>query len=159
MRFRRSFSFYIILSGVEDSFRALKSELKMRPVYHFKQQRIEGHIFITVLASHLLNAIRFILREKIYFMRWSRVRDGLSTHVVNTVFMKTKAGKSLYIRNANKPEVFHVTFTPASLQTNRSTAVRCSLCRVPGEGFLRQTILHPQSQIHRCESLHFCTQQ
>ncbi len=98
---------YISLSGVEDSFRALKSELRMRPVYHFKQQRIEGHIFITLLAYHLLNAIRFTLREKGYFMRWSTVREGLSTHVVNTVFMKTREGKSLYIRNASKPEVFH----------------------------------------------------
>ena len=98
---------YITLSGVEDSFRALKSDLGIRPVYHYKQQRIEGHIFITLLAYHLLNAIRFTLREKGYFMRWSTIREELSTHVVNTISMKTREGKKLYIRNASKPEVFH----------------------------------------------------
>ena len=76
-------------------------------MYHFKQQRIKGHIFITVLAYHLLNAIRFTLRERGYYIRWSTVREGLSTHVVNTVSMKTREGKSLYLRNASKPEVFH----------------------------------------------------
>jgi len=97
---------YITLSGVEDSFRALKSELGMRPVYHYKKERVEGHIFITLLAYHILNAIRFTLREKGYFMRWSTVRDGLSTHVVSTVSMKTKEGKTLFIRDASKAEVF-----------------------------------------------------
>lgn len=98
---------YITLSGVEDSFRTLKSELGIRPVFHYKKQRIKGHIFITLLAYHILNAIRFTLREKGYFMRWDTVREGLSTHVVNTVSLKTEEGKNLYIRNASKPEVFH----------------------------------------------------
>jgi transposase len=98
---------YITLSGVEDSFRALKSELGMRPVYHYKKERIEGHIFITLLAYHILNSIRYTLRKKGYFMRWSTVREGLSTHVVNTVSMKTKEGKTLFIRDASKAEVFH----------------------------------------------------
>lgn len=98
---------YITLSGVEDSFRTLKSELGIRPIFHYKKARIKGHIFITLLAYHILNAIRFTLREKGYFMRWDIVREGLSTHVVNTISMKTEEGKHLYIRNTSKPEVFH----------------------------------------------------
>jgi len=98
---------YITLSGVEDSFRTLKSDLGIRPIFHYKKSRIKGHIFITLLAYHILNAIRFTLREEGYFMRWDTVREGLSTHVVNTISMKTEAGKHLYIRNTSTPEVFH----------------------------------------------------
>jgi len=98
---------YITLSGVEDSFRTLKSDLGIRPIFHYKKSRIKGHIFITLLAYHILNAIRFTLREEGYFMRWDTVREGLSTHVVNTISMKTEAGKHLYLRNTSTPEVFH----------------------------------------------------
>ena len=33
--------------------RYLKSELGLRPVYHHKEERADGHLFITVLAYHL----------------------------------------------------------------------------------------------------------
>jgi len=98
---------YITLSGVEDSFRSLKSELGIRPVYHYKGRRIKGHIFISVLAYHLLNAIRFRLRSKKYFMLWSTVRKRLSTHVMSTITMKAEDGKTVCIRTASKPEIFH----------------------------------------------------
>lgn len=100
-------SLYITLSGVEDSFRSIKSELGIRPVYHYKGRRIKGHIFISVLAYHLLNAIRFRLRAHRYFIRWSTVRKRLSTHVASTITMRTEDGKRVYIRTVSKPEIFH----------------------------------------------------
>ena len=41
---------YTMLTDLEAVFRSLKSELGMRPVYHHKEERAEGHLFITVLA-------------------------------------------------------------------------------------------------------------
>jgi len=58
---------YITLNGIEDSFRSMKEDLGMRPVFHRKNTRIEAHLFITVLAYHILNAIRYELRKKIFF--------------------------------------------------------------------------------------------
>jgi transposase len=55
---------YTMLTDIEDAFRCMKSELGLRPIYHQKEVRCDGHIFITVLAYHLLHAIRFKLRQK-----------------------------------------------------------------------------------------------
>ena len=35
-----------------------KSELGLRPIYHQKQERSNGHLFITVLAYQLVQVIR-----------------------------------------------------------------------------------------------------
>ena len=49
-------SLYIMLTQVEEAFRDLKSEPDLSPVYHRLDRRLEGHLFITVLAYHLLAA-------------------------------------------------------------------------------------------------------
>ena len=97
---------YITLNGIEDSFRSLKSELGIRPVYHRLVDRIKAHIFITLLAYHLLNAIRFRLRGHGLRMRWSTVRNRLATHVLSTTSMKTEEGTTVYIRTPSTPELF-----------------------------------------------------
>ena len=98
---------YITLSGVEDSFRSLKSELGLRPVYHRVERRIKGHLFITLLAYHVLTAIRHRLRAAGYRMRWSTLRERLATQIISTVTMKTDEGKSVHLRSTSRPEVFH----------------------------------------------------
>jgi transposase len=39
-----------MLTDLEAVFRSLKSELGLRPVFHHKEERADGHLFITVLA-------------------------------------------------------------------------------------------------------------
>jgi len=57
-------SIYTMLTQVEAAFRCMKSELGMRPVCHSKEDRVDGHLFITVLGYHVLQAIRFKLKNK-----------------------------------------------------------------------------------------------
>ena len=49
---------YTTLTDVEAVFRALKSELGLRPIYHHKPRRADGHLFITVIAYQLVQVIR-----------------------------------------------------------------------------------------------------
>jgi hypothetical protein len=49
---------YTMLTDLEAVFRGLKSELGLRPVFHHKQDRTEGHLFITVLAYQMVQAVR-----------------------------------------------------------------------------------------------------
>ena len=51
---------YADLFEVEHAFRALKSQLKVRPVYHWNNQRIEGHISMCFVAYTFLNYLRNI---------------------------------------------------------------------------------------------------
>jgi len=41
---------YRTLSEVEHAFKEIKNFLKIRPIYHYKNMRIRGHVFICVLA-------------------------------------------------------------------------------------------------------------
>uniref|UniRef100_UPI00123D7960 IS1634 family transposase n=1 Tax=Cysteiniphilum sp. SYW-8 TaxID=2610890 RepID=UPI00123D7960 len=54
---------YRMLNDIEAAFRVLKSDLGMRPVYHQTTERISGHIFISILAYHILHCIRFQLKK------------------------------------------------------------------------------------------------
>jgi len=59
-----------MLTNLEDAFRYLKDELGLRPVHHQKESRSDGHLFITVLAYHLLISIQTKLRSSGIHMRW-----------------------------------------------------------------------------------------
>jgi len=41
-----------MIRDVEDAFRAMKSDLGLRPVRHHTENRADGHLFITALACH-----------------------------------------------------------------------------------------------------------
>ena len=45
---------YIMLTDLEAVFRSLKSELGLRPVFHHKEARVDGLLFIKVLAYQLV---------------------------------------------------------------------------------------------------------
>ena len=54
---------YTLLTDLEAVFRALQSELGLRPIHHRKARRAEGHLFITVIAYQLVQVIRRRLAE------------------------------------------------------------------------------------------------
>lgn len=100
-------SIYIMLTQLEDAFRSLKSELLLRPVFHQKEHRSDAHIFITLLAYHLLHSIRSCLKQNGMNMSWRQIRDRMSTHCRLTNRIKTSQGHTLFIRNCSEPEEFH----------------------------------------------------
>lgn len=98
---------YTMLTDVEDAFRCMKSHLGLRPNYHQKEARCDAHIFITVIAYHLLHTIRYKLRQKGVRYNWATLRKQLSTQVRITTTMKRKDNKVVYIRRSTKAEPPH----------------------------------------------------
>jgi len=98
---------YLMLTRVEDAFKSLKTDLGIRPVYHHKANRTKAHLFISVLAYHLLNTIEIKLSEKGCSSKWSTVRKDLSTHMRTTVIMSDKDGGIHHIRVSSSPEQIH----------------------------------------------------
>lgn len=101
-------SLYMMLSQVEESFRCLKSELGLRPVYHRKDPRQEGHLFITVLGYHLLATIQRELKNKGISHRWKTLRTRLATHMRATAAVTNDKGERIYLRQTGDPEPFHL---------------------------------------------------
>jgi transposase len=95
---------YMMLSDLEAVFRSLKSELGLRPVYHLKEQRADGHLFISVLAYQCVQLIRRQLKAKGIDQRWTGLRETLSVQRRVTARFAQKDGRHLNVRKATQPE-------------------------------------------------------
>lgn len=98
---------YNLLTRAEDAFRAMKSPLMERPIFHQLERRVETHVFLCILAYHLLVAIEKTLLDKGLHTSWGTVRETLSNHEVCTIVLPTSDGKVLKIRKASTPEPAH----------------------------------------------------
>ena len=94
---------YTTLTDLESAFRSLKTELGFRPVYHQKETRIDGHLFISVLAYHLLHSIRYQLKAKGIHSSWQTLREILATQCRITSSLKMENGKIVKIRKTTSP--------------------------------------------------------
>ncbi len=95
---------YTMLTDLEAVFRGLKSELGLRPVYHHKEDRTEGHLFITVLAYQLVQAIRRKLEAAGETMSWTRLREILSVQRRVTATFQRRDGHTMHVRKATVAE-------------------------------------------------------
>src|SRR5208337_3945108 len=66
---------YSSLTRAENAFRCMKSPLSERPIFHHLEHRVESHIFLCVLAYHLLVAIETTLLRQEIHTSWATVRD------------------------------------------------------------------------------------
>jgi transposase len=98
---------YSLLTRAESAFRSMKSPLSERPIFHHLTHRVEAHIFLCVLAYHLMVAVEKTLLDKGVHTSWPTVRDTLSTHQVCTVVLETPEGRVLEVRNGSTPEPVH----------------------------------------------------
>jgi transposase len=99
---------YMTLSNVESAFRSMKEELGMRPVFHQTGRRSEAHLFISVLAYHILATVKNLLRQQGDHRQWETLRDELFTHTRSTVIIKDKAGNIYHTRVSGTPEDAHI---------------------------------------------------
>jgi transposase len=95
---------YTMLTDLEAVFRGLKSELGLRPVYHHKEERTEGHLFITVLAYQLVQTIRRKLEAAGETISWSRLREILSVQHRVTATFRQRDGRTLHVRKTTVAE-------------------------------------------------------
>ncbi|MBI4455891.1 MAG: IS1634 family transposase [Acidobacteria bacterium] len=98
---------YILLTRVEDAFRDMKSPLMERPIFHHLKHRTQTHIFLCVLAYHLLVTIEQRFLDQGIHTSWWTIRQQLSTHQVVTVVLPSMNGPILKIRKATTPEPTH----------------------------------------------------
>jgi transposase len=96
---------YNTLRGIEDAFRFMKSSLGLRPVYHQKEHRVDGHLWITVLAYHLIQNCLYQLQQKGVNYQWQTIRKMMMSRVRVTMQAKTQEGKTLCHRSTTRTEI------------------------------------------------------
>ena len=95
---------YITLTDLEAVFRSLKSELGLRPIYHRKPIRAEGHLFVTVIAYQLVQVIRRRLAARGEHASWSTLRQILGGQHRITATFRCADGRTLHVRKATRAE-------------------------------------------------------
>jgi transposase len=95
---------YSKLTDIESVFRSLKSELGLRPIFHQKEERIESHLFITVLAYQCVQVIRQYLKSSGVDESWASIRNCLASHGRLTFILPGEEGSCEWIRKTLKPE-------------------------------------------------------
>ena len=99
---------YSPLTRCENAFRNMKSPLCERPIFHQLEKRVQTHIFLSILAYHLLVAIEKTLLDEGIHTSWLTVKDTLKTHQVATVILPTTSGEILKIRRGVNAEPPHL---------------------------------------------------
>jgi hypothetical protein len=113
---------YTMLTDLEAVFRGLKSDLGLRPVFHHTEGRTEGHLFITVLAYQLVQAIRRRLVAKGDHLSWSGLRAILAVQQRVTVTFRQRDGHTLHVRKATWPNQTCARSTMSCRSTRRRVA-------------------------------------
>jgi len=95
---------YTMLTEIEATFRSLKTDLGLRPVYHHKEDRVTGHLFITLLAYHLVHTLRYQLKRQGIQLSWDSIRNIMSTQQRLTITLPTDDNKTIHLRTTTQAE-------------------------------------------------------
>lgn len=95
---------YTLLTDLEAVFRCLKSELGLRPIFHHKTCRVSSHLFICVLAYHLVHTIRSQLKSRGIDLSWEGIRRIMAPQQRVTTQLKRADGRTLHIRKSTRAE-------------------------------------------------------
>jgi transposase len=101
---------YMMLTRVERAFRSLKSSLGLRPNFHQIERRADAHLFISVLAYHILHIIEHRLRQHGDHRCWQTICQVLSTHQRVTLEYDVKEQQQVrrcHLRICSRPEPEH----------------------------------------------------
>ena len=92
---------------------SFKSELGLRPIFHHKEERSEGHLFITVLAYQFVQLIRRHLHAQGINDSWAMLRETLAGQVRVTATFRRPDGRALHVRKATEAETGQMTIYQA----------------------------------------------
>lgn len=95
---------YVTLTDLEATFRSMKTELGLRPVYHQKEDRVTAHLLITLLAYHLVHSLRYQLKQQGIHLSWQSIRQIMSRQQRVTISMPTQDKKQIFVRTTTQPE-------------------------------------------------------
>ena len=81
----------------------MKTELNIRPNYHQKDENIEPHIHLGLLAYQVVSVIRHQLISAGINDSWTTLIEKMNTQKATTTAMMKKNGKKVFVRNCSIP--------------------------------------------------------
>jgi transposase len=95
---------YIQLSQAESAFRICKNDLRLRPIWHQKEERVKAHILVCFLAYVLFKTLDMKCRNAGLGDSARKILDEFAAIQMVDVVMPTKAGPVIRKRCVSVPE-------------------------------------------------------
>jgi hypothetical protein len=94
---------YNSIRNIESSFRCLKTDLDLRPVYHKTDEASEAHLHLGLLAYWLVNTVRHKLKSSGIRSEWREIVRIMSTQKIVTTSVENDKNQIVRIRKCSKP--------------------------------------------------------
>ena len=94
---------YMQLTEVEAAFRASKSELSIRPLFHQLERRVKAHVMVGFLGYALWVTLKHLLRRKQSEWSATRALAELATLQSADIVLPTTDGREIRLRRITEP--------------------------------------------------------
>ena len=94
---------YNIIREIEATFRVLKTDLDLRPVYHQKDENTMAHLHLGLLAYWVVNTVRYQLKQKGINSGWCEIVRIMNTQKAVTTLAQNHVEEVIKIRRCSEP--------------------------------------------------------
>ena len=94
---------YNTLTEIEATFRVLKTDLALSPVFHKTDKNVESHLFLGLLAYQVVATIRYQLKQKGVHHDWKNIIRIMNTQKEIISTMKNKKGEIVMVKKCSEP--------------------------------------------------------
>ena len=95
---------YNSIREIESTFRCLKTDLDLRPIYHKNDDATMAHLHLGILAYWLVNTIRYQLKQQKINHNWQEIVRITNTQKVITTYGQNKDDEMIYVRRCTEPD-------------------------------------------------------
>ena len=95
---------YMIQGEIEQSFKEVKNDLGLRPVYHQLDSRIEAHIFVSYVAYCLQATLKNLTRSKASGLTPRQIFDKMKKIYMVDVKIPTTDGREIVMQRYGEPK-------------------------------------------------------
>jgi hypothetical protein len=95
--------FYNTIREIEATFRTLKTDLALRPIYHKKDGSTMAHLHLGLLAYWVVNTIRHQLKKKDIHSGWREIVRTMNTQKAVTTLAQNIDDEVIMIRRCSEP--------------------------------------------------------
>ena len=95
---------YLLLTHIEQAFKDLKGDLRLRPIFHQIEERIEAHIFLSFLAYCLHTTLRNLARARAGGLTSDAILKKIAAIQMIDVHLPTTDGRHIVLSRHTEPE-------------------------------------------------------
>lgn len=96
---------YNTIREIEYTFRVLKTDLDLRPIFHQNDVSTMAHLHLGLLAYWLVNTIRYQLKQNGINCDWREIVRIMNTQKCVTTVAQNKQDEVIFIRKCSEPNI------------------------------------------------------